>query len=519
VVLDGFGVAQRYQPNSTWNYAKRPTMEYMERYWPFTTLQASGVAVGLSWGEPGNSEVGHLTMGAGRVVFTHLPRIIVAIQDETFFTNQAFLDASAHVKENNSSLHLMGLFSSGSVHAYAEHLYALLEFAKRENIERVFLHLFTDGRDAPMQEAAKYYAHFFERIAQEYPFAKIVSLIGREYSMDRDGHWDRIQKTFDLFVEGAGKAFTDISSYIKEEYKAGFTDEFISPGFLADENGKAVGRMSDNDAVIFFNYREDSAREITDAIISDGFEKFKRRKLNNLVFVTMTGYDLRFSAKVAFPPLDIVHPLARVVSDAGLTQFHVAETDKYAHVTYFFNGGREKPYPGEERTLVASIKTDRYNETPEMSASKVTEEVISALGKYDFILVNFANADMVGHTGDFNATVKAIETLDYSLGALIPKVLESGGVMIVTADHGNAEEKIYTGTGIKRTKHTINPVPFFLVSNETKNFVEVDKNEIIKKYTKTEGMLPDVAPTVLSLLGLAVPKEMTGINLLPKLIK
>lgn len=512
VVLDGYGVNLK-TPESTWKYFRRPNFKRLERRYPFTVLQASGSAVGLPWGEEGNSEVGHLTIGAGRVIFTHLPRIITAIQDGSFFENGAFKKAVLHAQKNNSRLHLMGLFSSGSVHSYPDHLYALLELARRNRLKELHLHLFTDGRDAFQKEAAKFFGLLELRLAQEYPFAKIASVVGRHFAMDRDSHWDSIEKTYNLFTSGLGQPYESAPLYIEESYKKGVDDEFIEPGFLV-EHEEAVGRIRDNDAVVFFNFREDSARELTGVFVSDAFDKFPRTKINNLFFVTMTEYDKTLKTQVAFEPMKAEEPLAKIISDAGFKQLRVAETEKYAHVTYFFNGGKEKPYAGEDRILVQSLKTAHFDEVPQMSASEITEKVLESLLKYDFILVNFANADMVGHTGDFGATVKALEALDEAVGKIIPKVLESGGATVIVGDHGNAEEKQYRISGEKRTKHTANPVPFFVVANGLELAGERTEEEIFKNYSEVKGTLTDVAPTALELLGLKKSRDMTGVSLL-----
>ncbi len=514
-ILDGYGVNTKV-PESTWRQAARPNFERLEKFYPFTTLQASGVAVGLPWGEEGNSEVGHLTIGAGRVIYTHLPRIIMSIRDGSFFENPAFLKAAKHVKKNNSRLHLAGLFSSGSVHAYPDHVYALLEFARKQGVNELYLHLFTDGRDAPPQEAAKFFNLLESRLAGEYPWAKIASVIGRRFAMDRDGQWGLIEKAYNLLVSGVGKPYEIASLYVEKNYQAGLSDEFIEPGFLA-ENGKAVGRVEDGDAVIFFNYREDSARELTDSFVSEGFDKFPREKINNLYIATMTRYEESLPAETAFLPLAVEKPLAKIISEAGLKQLHVAETEKYAHVTYFFNGGKEKAFSGEDRTLIPSIATAHFDEHPQMSAGAITEKVLESLEKYDFILVNFANADMVGHTGNFDSTVKAIETVDEAIGKIIPRVLELGGAVIITGDHGNAEEKYYRVSAEKRTKHTANPVPFFMVAKDLESKEARSDEEILKKYGKVFGTLTDVAPTVLELMGLNKPAEMTGISLVEKI--
>lgn len=511
-VLDGFGV-NIGNPESTWKHAQMPVFREMEKFYPFTTLQASGISVGLPWGEEGNSEVGHLTMGAGKALYHHLPRIITSIHDGSFFQNRAFLDAANFVKKGNGKFHIMGLLSSGSVHAYIDHLYALLDFLLQQKLERVYLHLFTDGKDAPTTESALFLRQLEERLSGRYPFAKIASLTGRYFAMDRDENWERIEKVYKCLTSGEGEVFKRAPTYIEESYAKGVTDELIPPACLA---GKA-GRIESGDAVIFFNYREDSERELTSAFVSNDFSGFRRERIGNLFFVTMTEYDKRFPVEVAFPPMDVEWPLARVVSEAGLKQLHVAETEKYAHVTYFFNGGKETPYPGEERILIPSPKSARFDQTPEMSAAKITDTILENWDKYDFILANFSNGDMVGHTGDFNATVKAIEVLDFSVGRLLGKALEAGGVMIITADHGNAEEKVYSASGEKRTKHTANPVPFFVAGQDFKLAAERPDAQILSKYMEVKGVLTDVAPTIMNLMGLKKPGEMTGVDLLPKI--
>lgn len=514
-VLDGFGVNPK-NLESTWRYANRPNFEEIEANYPFTTLIASGVAVGLPWGEEGNSEVGHLTMGAGRAIYNHLPRISNALQDKSFFQNPALLEAVKRVKEPGLTLHFIGLFSSGSVHAYIDHLYGLLDLAKENGLSSIYLHLFTDGRDAPPDEARKFLEQLEERLFLKYPFAKIASIVGRNFAMDRDEHWDRIESAYRLFTEGKGNIFKRASEYVKGRYEKGITDEFIEPGALIDENKQLTGRIKNGDSLIFFNFREDSMRELVSAFTLNDFDKFSREKLD-LLCVTMTEYDRRFPVLTAFPPLIVEYPLARIVSEAGLKQLHIAETEKYAHVAYFFNGGKEKPFLNEERILIPSPKTAHFDETPEMSAEKICEMVIRSLDKYDFILVNFANGDMVGHTGNFEATVKAIEALDGAVGKLKRAILEKNGALVITSDHGNAEEKIYIQTARPRTKHTANPVPFYLVAKDTKREEGRPENEIEAKYRKTEGTLSDIASTILELLKLKIPAEMTGRSLLEKL--
>ena len=502
IILDGLGIAPD-KFGSPWENAKHPVFSEMEKFYPFTALQASGLAVGLPWGEPGNSEVGHLTIGAGRIIYNYLPWISTSINNGTFFQNEAFLKAVKHVKDNNSSLHLMGLFSTGTVHAYFEHLYALLDLAKRNQLENVYLHLFTDGKDSYKKEGSEFFKKLENDLKNDYPFAKIASIIGRNFAMDRDGNWERTEKTYNLLVNGQGNEFESASEYIKDQNKKDISDDSIEGGF-----NKNTSRIKNNDAVIFFNFRGDSPRQITQMFLD---------KMKSLLFVTMTEYDKNFPCPFAFNSADVEMPLAKIISGAGLTQLHIAETEKYAHITYFINGGQEIPFEKEERILVPSLNISSYDQTPEMSAQKITEAIIANLSKYDFIVVNFANADMVGHTGNLEATAKAIEILDECIGKILTKVLELNGALVITADHGYAEEKIYRLTGAKKTKHSINPVPFFLISNDVKRKKPLEEKEIEKEYKQIKGTLTDVAPTILELLGIQKPVQMTGSSLISKM--
>lgn len=502
VVMDGVGVNPK-NPESTWKYANTPTFKNLEKFFPFTTLQASGLAVGLPWGEEGNSEVGHLTMGAGKTLLHHLPRIISSIRDGSFFKNPAFLEAANFAKQNNGAVHLAGLFSSGSVHAYSAHLYALLDFCKKEGLNKVYLHLFTDGRDAPKDEGAVYFKNLEKRIAKNYPFAKVASVLGRDFAMDRDNNWDKVEKARKCFFGGSETEFDSPASYIKTSYELGKTDEFIEPASLRG----GEGRIKRGDSVIFYNFREDSMREIVSVL----------SKIEGVFFATMTEYDKTFSAKAAFPPFPVFWPISRILSDRGLLQLKIAETEKYAHVTYFFNGGEEKPFLGENRILIDSQKVKSFDKVPEMSAEKITDAILENIQKYDFILANFANGDMVGHTGNFASAIKALEYVDFCIGRVASVVLDSGGVLVVTADHGNVEEKIYSRSGELRTKHNLNPVPFFIVAEDLKLKNPRSESEILKKHEETKGVLIDIAPTVLELLGLPKHPSMTGINLLPKI--
>lgn len=509
VILDGFGVSPD-KIGSPWEAAEHPTFSEIEKWYPFTSLQASGIAVGLPWGKEGNSEVGHLTIGAGKIIYNYLPKISSSIEDKTFFKNQTFLRAAEHAKKNGSAFHIMGLFSSGTVHAYEEHFYALLDFAKEQNLQRAYLHLFSDGKDAYQKEGVIYFKNLEDLLAEKYPNIKIASVIGRKYAMDRDQNWDRTKKAYELLTGGKGNAFSSASQYIRQNYEKENYDESMLPG-MAEGLG---GQIKDNDAVIFFNFREDSPRQLARAFVEDGFTGFERRKLSNLFFATMTEYIKGLPLSPAFKSAQIENPLAKIISESGLKQLHIAETEKYAHITYFLNGGEEEPFKNEERILVHSPHVASYTESPEMSAKEIKEAVISNLNEYDFIAVNFANADMVGHTGNFNSTVKALETIDRCIGEILPRVLKENGVLIITADHGNAEEKLYKLTGEEKSKHSINPVPFYLIGNDFKRRSPATKEEINAQYSDVKGTLSDLAPTILDLFGMKKPASMTGETLL-----
>lgn len=536
VILDGFGVSLEKAGNAV-EAATKPNLDFLEKNFPITALQASGVAVGLPWGKSGNSEVGHLAIGSGRVIYNHLPRVINAIQDKSFFQNEAFLKALEHVKKNNSKLHIFGLVSSGSVHSYIDHLYALLQFVEEQKIDKAFLHCITDGKDSPPNEGEKFFIQLEERMQKEFPRVKLASVIGRFYAMDRDSKWDRIKKAYDLLTAGKGEKITKISEYLNESYKKGISDEFIEPAFVPIDIGTTAGApanlsaktlasaeasstagkpaiISDNDALIIFNFREDSVREISEALIKENFEYFERKKFNNVLLITLTEYEKNLPALVAFPPTDIPWPLGRVISEAGLKQLRIAETEKYAHVTYFFNGGKEKPYPGEDRILIPSIPAPHFDAVPQMKAEEITLKLIENADAYDLIVANFANADMVGHTGNFDAAIKAVEALDTALGKLTNLAIEKNACLIVTADHGNIELKRDPLTGEKLTEHSINPVPLILIANNFKIKSERSEQEITKVKNEVSGVLTDIAPTILELIGIEKPKEMTGKSLL-----
>lgn len=514
IILDGFGISLEKEGNPV-AVAQTPALNEIERNFPFVTLQASGVAVGLPWGEAGNSEVGHLTIGSGRAIYHHLPRIINAVYDGSFFKNEALLKAVEQVRKNNSSLHIAGLISSGSVHSYIDHLYALTEFTKRENLQKVYLHVFTDGKDAPPNEGLKFLTQLQERLEKTAPHVKFASIAGRFYALDRDEQWDRTQKVYELLTDGKGEKIVSIQEYLQRSYTEGITDEFIKPALIEPLSSKP-DLVGDSDALIFSDFREDSMRQLAHAFADESFDHFPRKNIQNLLVVTMTEYQ-KGLALAAFPQLEVNWPLSRVLGEAGLKHLHVAETQKYAHVTYFFNGGKEKPFTREDRILIPSISTAHFDEVPQMRAPEITAKIIENFDKYECIIANFANADMVGHSGNFQAAVKAVEVLDDSLGQIMNSVLAHDAVMLITADHGNIELKRNVITGEKRTEHSINPVPFYLVGNKFKRESPRTNAEIEKQKKEVGGILTDVAPTVLEILDLEQPEEMSGKSLLGQL--
>lgn len=518
VILDGFGVSAVAQGNPVAE-AKKPVLDGFERQYPFTTLQASGVAVGLPWGEAGNSEVGHLTMGAGRVIHHHLPRIIHAIRDGSFFENPVLKSAAAHVREHGGRLHVAGLVSSGSVHSYSDHLTALLDFAGREQIGETLVHVFTDGKDAPPKEGAQFLSAFGARMESEYPGARFASVMGRFFAMDRDDKWDRVARAYDLITQGKGEKIASLSEYIAASYAEDITDEFIEPAIVAAGSGDPP-IVKTGDALVFFNFREDSMREITRAFVEDDFDKFPREKVPDIFVATMTEYEKGlYGAHAAFPAPGVLRPLGAVIAEAGLRQLRIAETEKYAHVTYFFNGGDEKPFTGEDRMLVPSLEVAHFDLAPQMRSAEIAARVIANMDSYDVVIANFANADMIGHSGNFQAAVRAVEALDEALGLLASAVLKAGGTMIVTADHGNVELKRSAMSGESMTEHSLNPVPFFVIAERFMLKSPRDDTAIVREKAKIGGILTDVAPTVLELLGLKKPSEMTGASLLPLLAR
>lgn len=514
-ILDGWGISQPYTGNAI-SQAKTTNFDSFVASYPSMTLRASGEAVGLPWGESGNSEVGHMNLGLGRIIYQDLPRINKAISDNSFYSNEVFLEAMEHVKKNKSKLHILGLVSNGGVHASIEHLQALLVMAKENGVDEAYIHAILDGRDTPYNTGINFISEI-ERYSKEYKIGKIATISGRFYTMDRNNHWDRISKAYDAMTKGEGVIEEDPVKAVKNSYDKNIFDEEFVPTVIT-ENNVPTAIVEDKDAIIFFNYRADRARQITKAFSLPGFEKIKDRKyLKDLNFVCFTEYEEDLPVKVAFPPEEIKNSLGEIISKASLTQLRIAETEKYAHVTYFFNGGREDLSKGEDHELVPSPQVDSYDLKPEMSANEVTDKLVKFIeeDKYDFILVNYANADMVGHTANIKAAIKGVEAVDKCIGRLAKSIMEKEGVLLITADHGNAENMFNMQTGTKDKEHTSNPVPFIMMGREfegkTIGFQDAPGNDL--SLVQPQGILSDVAPTILKIMKLKPPSEMTGRSL------
>ena len=503
MILDGWGIGDDNDANAV-AVADTPFLDHMMAEYPRTRLLCFGPAVGLPEGIMGNSEVGHMNIGAGRIVYQGLLRIDKAIENGAFFENEAFIDLMGKVKKHQSGLHLMGLVSDGGVHSQLNHLFALVEMAIRQGISDIFIHAILDGRDTPPDSGLEYIAAL-QHFLKEKGAGQIASICGRYYAMDRDTRWDRTKEAYRLYTEGSGIREIDPVMAVKNAYARGETDEFVKPVILTAESGAPLKTVSDNDGMIFFNFRPDRARQITRAFTEPGFDKFAKKVSPALCgFVCMALYDETFPLPVAFPPVHLTKLLGEVVSNHGFHQLRIAETEKYAHVTYFFNGGEETPFPNEDRRLVPSPReVATYDLKPEMSAYAVAEKAVEyiASDKYQMIVLNFANLDMVGHTGVFSAAVKACEVVDRCAEKVVAAVLEKNGTVLLTADHGNAE-KMKDENNQPFTAHTLNPVPLVLISHDR------------KQVTLREGVLGDIAPTMLEIMGIAQPPEMTGHSLI-----
>ncbi len=509
LILDGYGLSDKTEGNAV-AQAKTPVMDRLMKEYPFVKGYASGMAVGLPDGQMGNSEVGHLNMGAGRIVYQELTRITKEIQDGVFFENEALVNACENCKKNDSALHVFGLLSDGGVHSHNTHIYGLLELAKRQGLEKVYVHCFLDGRDTPPQ-SAKGFAEELEAEIKKIGVGKIASVSGRYYAMDRDNNYDRVEKAYIALTKGEGNTAEDAVSGIQASYDAGVNDEFVVP-FVVMENGAPVATIGDKDSVVFFNFRPDRAREITHCFCDDEFTHFERGARKDIVFVCFTEYDPLIPNKdVAFKKVEVTNTFGEWIAANGMKQARIAETEKYAHVTFFFNGGIETPNENEDRILVNSPKyVATYDLKPRMAAYTVTDKLSEAItavdengdNKYDVIICNLANPDMVGHTAVFDAVVEAIEVVDECVGEIVRLVKEQDGTLFICADHGNAEQLIDYETGGEFTSHTTNPVPFILVSNNDNYGL------------KEDGCLADIVPTLIDCMGMEQPKEMTGKSLL-----
>jgi 2,3-bisphosphoglycerate-independent phosphoglycerate mutase len=533
-ILDGWGIAPDC-PGNAITQAKTPVISGLWKNYVHTQLIAHGESVGLPRREPGNTETGHLNIGAGSIVYQDLPRINMSIADGSFFQNQAFLKAAAHVKKNNSQFHIMGLVGSGGVHSDLSHLFALLRFCHEQQVSKVFIHIFTDGRDSPPTSSLTS-IHQLQKVMELEGVGTIATVAGRYYAMDRDFRWDRIQKAYVCLTTGAGLTAPDIDKAVSQSYAAGHTDEFIEPTAILNSSGLPVATIKAGDSAVFVNFRIDRPRELTKAFCLDGFENtanivgfdpyaieylkkheadpnqvskqkpFTRGpKIPDLTFVTMTEYETNLPVLVAFPPLGVDMPIGRVISDQGLKQLRMSESEKERFVTYYFNGLREDPFPNETRVIIPSPKVPTYDKKPEMSAYETTPRLISEIRKgiYDFIVINYANPDMVAHTGNLKAAIQAVEAVDQCLGQIVPVILEVGGVLLITADHGNAEEMINMTTGEVDTEHNANPVPFIVVGSQYQTGQQI-----------SQGILADIAPTILSVMQIPLPLSMNGRNLL-----
>ena len=501
VVLDGWGLRDEREGNAI-KLSRTPTyLELLDRY-PHSSLQASGEHVGLPKGQMGNSEVGHITMGAGRVVYQDLTRIDKSLTDGDFFEKPALVDAMARCKDGTHALHLVGLVSPNGIHSHTRHLYALIEMAARYKLKRVFVQAFTDGRDTSPAGGAGFVGEL-EAVMNKAGTGRVASVGGRYYGMDRDNRWERTKKAYDAIANGAGERSQSAVEYIRKSYEGGVSDEFIVPGTMVDANDRPIGPVRDGDSVIFFNFRSDRARQLTRALGLEQFDGFERNPRRSIHMTTMTQYDRTFTFPVIFSPQSMTGSFAEVLKGTAMTNLRVAETEKYPHVSYFFNCGIEKPYPGEDRILIPSPKVPTYDQQPAMSAKGITDTLVNDVEghKHDVIICNFANADMVGHTGNLEAAVTAVETIDHCLGRIVRAVHDAGGVLLVTADHGNAEEMWNTTLNEPHTAHTSNPVPIIVVQDAKGMRV------------REGGSLRDIAPTMLGILGIRPPSEMTGTDL------
>jgi 2,3-bisphosphoglycerate-independent phosphoglycerate mutase len=506
VILDGWGIGKADESNPI-HVVNPQNINYLRANFPSGNLQASGISVGLPWGEEGNSEVGHLILGAGKTLYQYFPKITLAIRDQSFFKNEVLKKAFAHAKKNDSAVNLVGLLSAGNVHSSLEHLEALIQFAEEEKISKLNLHLFTDGRDSPPNSAME--------LLKKIPINKLASLSGRFYAMDRDAHWERTKKAYDVLTGGGPLIETsNIETHLKETYDRKFNDEYIEPTLIGPEN-RAI---KDGDALVFFDFREDRMRQIASPFILKSFNNFSVKTYENLYIATMTPYEDDFKVPAAFEPEKVQNPLGKVLAENSKTQLRLAETQKYPHVTYFFNGLKEEPFQNEYRILIPSSPTLRQEEHPEMMAQEVTARLLESIEEkvFDFILVNYANPDMIAHTGNYDASVKAVRVIDEQVGKITESCLRNNAFLIITSDHGNIERVFNPQTGMPETQHDPSPVPIYLAAPEFKR-IKTDQ-QIRESERGSVGVLADIAPTILELMGIPKPAEMTGQSLVRLLL-
>ena len=503
IILDGWGIGANNESNPIY-MVKPESFAWLRAHYPMTSLQASGIGIGLPWGEVGNSEVGHLTLGAGKVLYQYFPKIIMAIRDGSFFQNPVLKAACAHARETGGAVNFAGLLTKANVHASLDHLQALIKMAREENVSKINLHLFADGKDSP--------PHTLESFLTEIPREYLASLIGRYYAMDRNENWRLTETAYQTITGQAGQVVDDPLPTIQATYKESGSEEYLPPMRFAEDK-----KIQDGDSLVFFNYREDSIRQLASSFVVKGFDKFPTLPFQNLYVATMSHYDDKFNVPVAFPADTVETPLGKVFSDRGMNQLRVAETYKYAHVTYFFNGLREPPFPGEYRTLVPSAPALHPEEHPEMMASAITDRLVEAIQNkaFDFILANYANPDTIAHTSDYNAAMEAVRVIDREIARIVKAVTSSDALLFITSDHGNIEEMISPVTGLPESQHDASPVPLYMVDKryQGKKFVNADSLE-----TETLGSLADVAPTILEAMDIPKPADMTGRSLLDQIV-
>lgn len=516
IVLDGFGIAPDSKTNAI-SLAKKPFFDSLLKTYPSMLLHASSLNVGLPRGEVGNSEVGHTSIGSGILKYQSLPRIDRSIETGEFFALPQLVEAFQTAKKNNKKIHLLGLIGNGGVHASQEHLNALLEMLHTMKIkDSVFIHAFLDGRDTARDRGAQFMGDLL-KLCKKQKVGEVATISGRFYAMDRNQNWDRIKKTYDAIVHGTSEhTFKDSIDVIKESYKQEVYDEEFIPAVCVDKKGQPIGIVEDGDVVVYFNFRADRARQLTQVFKEEKFKEFERVEFKKLEFITLTEYKKGLPVTVLFPPEIISSPIAKVFSDHGLKQLHIAETEKYAHVTFFLNGLTEKPFKGEERVLIPSPDVTSYNQKPEMSTIEISAELIKAIKKdnFDFYAVNFANADMVAHTGDLKASIVAVESIDNVLSQIVPEVLDKNGLVFITADHGNAEELVNPLSSAIDKEHNSYPVPFLIIGKDFEGKPNPELERVEMPYLTPVGVLSDVAPTILKMVGLEIPDEMTGTSLM-----